>query len=156
MGILNKIFGSTSSNEDDKYVLYLSLALQLAAVDGVGAQEEENKIYEFFLSDLKLTKEHYNRIRNKVDSVGEKTFSTIDKLNDDDKVELLNFLVDMATSAGHFHGDELVFIVTIGAFLGLDHEKLFDRLTSMFEVDQDEINKAFERAQKHMKDKGLL
>ena len=23
MGILNKIFGSTSSNEDDKYVLYL-------------------------------------------------------------------------------------------------------------------------------------
>ena len=39
MGILDTIFGTSSSSEDDKYVLYMSAAINLTAVDGEQSQE---------------------------------------------------------------------------------------------------------------------
>jgi uncharacterized tellurite resistance protein B-like protein len=155
MGILDTIFGTSSSSEDDKYVLYLWAALNVATVDGVAAEEEENKIYEFFLSDLGFSKDRYNRVRNRADREGAQALNNSKNLNDDDKVELMNFLVDIAASDGYFHGEELVFIVGIGMLIGINQEKLYNHLIDNFEIDQDEVKIATERMQKNMKAQGL-
>lgn len=150
MGILDTIFGTSSSSEDDKYVLYLWAAINVATVDGVADEEEENKIYEFFLSDLGFSTERYDKIRNRADREGAQVFSKAKNLNDDDKMELMNFLVDIATSDGHFHGEELVYIVGVGILLGLNYAKLYNHLTENFEIDPDEVKIASERIKKNM------
>tara|TARA_Y100000022_G_C13078815_1_gene296802 strand:- start:201 stop:671 length:471 start_codon:yes stop_codon:yes gene_type:complete len=156
MGILDTIFGTSSSSEDDKYVLYLFAALNVATVDGVAAKEEENKIFEFFLSDLGFSNERYNKIRNRADKEGAQVFSKAKNLNDDDKIELMNFLVDIATSDGYFHGEELVYIIGIGMLIGLNSEKLYNHLTDNFEIDSDEVKKASDRMEKNARQAGLI
>jgi tellurite resistance protein len=150
MGILDTIFKTSSSSEDDKYVLYLWAAINVATVDGVADEEEENKIYEFFLSDLGFSTERYDKIRNRADREGTQIFSKAKNLNDDDKMELMNFLVDIATSDGHFHGEELIYIVGIGMLLELNYVKLYNHLTENFEIDPDEVKIASERIKKNM------
>tara|TARA_B100001093_G_scaffold478040_1_gene505870 strand:+ start:5613 stop:6071 length:459 start_codon:yes stop_codon:yes gene_type:complete len=150
MGILDTIFKTSSSSEDDKYVLYLWAALNVATVDGVADEKEENKIYEFFGLNLGFSAERYDKIRNRADREGTQIFSKAKNLNDDDKMELMNFLVDIATSDGHFHGEELIYIVGIGMLLELNYAKLYNHLTENFEIDPDEVKIASERIKKNM------
>ena len=156
MGILDTISGTSSSSEDDKYVLYMSAAINLTAVDGEQSQEELDKLFEFFGSIPGMTESRYSRIHDRVINEENNAFSHIGKLSEDDRLELVNFLVDIATADGHFHGEEFAYILMMGVMLGLDYKKLFDHLAESHEIDQDEFDVASERLKKKYKESGLM
>jgi len=156
MGILDKIFGSSPSTLDDKYVLYMSLAINLTAVDGEQSQDEIDELFKFFGSIPGMTESRYTRIHDRVTNEGNNALSHIDKLSEDDKLELVNFLIDIATADGHFHGEEFAYILMMGVMLGLDYNKLFDHLIENHEIDKDEFDLASERLKKQFKESGLM
>lgn len=156
MGILDKIFGSSPSTLDDKYVLYMSVAINLTAIDGEQSQQEIDKVFEFFGSIPGMTESRYKRIHDRVTNEANNTFSHVDKLSKDDKLELVNFLVDIATADGHFHGEEFAYILITGVLLGFDYNKLFDHLLENHQIDKDEFDIASERLKNQFKESGLM
>ena len=151
MGILDKIFGASSS-DDDKWVLYLSMSMALAEVDGETTQEEVDGQLIRLLRDKGVSQDRIPSIIEKAQNqdLGE-TFTKIADFKEDDKIDLINYLINVAHDNGYFHGEELVFICLAGSMMGLDGEYLYNHLNThenYLKVDQDEINKAFERVNK--------
>lgn len=150
MGILDKIFGPQDSSEDDKYVLYMNLALNLIAVDGDQSDDEMNKFFDFFRSIPGMTESRYERIHNRVVKQ-DGPLSYIDKINEDEKFELINFLIDLANSDGYFHGEECAYIILLAMMLKLDVEKLYDFLNTNYLINQAELEVATERLKENFK-----
>tara|TARA_B100002051_G_C16412180_1_gene475217 strand:+ start:76 stop:564 length:489 start_codon:yes stop_codon:yes gene_type:complete len=148
MGILDKIFGAGSS-DDDKWVLYVSMSMALAQADGETTQEEVEGSIVRLLRDKGVSQDKIPSIVEKAQNqdLGE-TFTKIRDFKDDDKLDLISYLINISHDDGYFHGEELVFICLAGSMMGLDGEYLYNHLTThenYLKVDQDEINKAFER-----------
>ena len=134
----------------------MSLAINLTAVDGEQSQDEIDELFKFFGSIPGMTESRYTRIHDRVTNEGNNALSYINKLSEDDKLELVNFLIDIATADGHFHGEEFAYILMMGVMLGLDYTKLFDHLIENHEIDKDEFDVASERLKNKYKDSGLM
>ena len=157
MGILDKMFGSSeASSDDDKYVLYLTTAINLTAVDGEQSQSEIDKLFEFFGSLPGMTEARYKKIHDRVTSGDENSVSYIEKMNEDDKLELINFLIELANSDGHFHGEEFAYVLLTGSLMGLDYEKLFNHIAEKYHVDEEEFNVASARLKKSFEKTNLF
>lgn len=151
MGILDKIFGAGSS-DDEKWVLYLSMSMALAQADGETTKEEVDGSIIRLLRDKGVNQDRIPSIVEKAQNqnLGH-TFTKIADFKEDDKIDLINYLITIAHDDGYFHGEELVFICLAGTMMGLDGEYLYNHLNTHEEylkVNQDEINKAFERVNK--------
>ena len=151
MGIFDKLFGSSSN--DDKYVIFLCLADMLARVDGDASNNEGNWILSWLKSKESISEERFNRLVTKSEKIGPKVFEEAkNKLNDDEKHELINFLTTLAQSDNDFDAREANFIVVLGILIGLDWESLYDHLITNFDIDQNEMNRLMTEAGKLIKD----
>ena len=110
MGILDKIFGAGSS-DDDKWVLYVSMSMALAQADGETTQEEVEGSIVRLLRDKGVSQDKIPSIVEKAQNqdLGE-TFTKIRDFKDDDKLDLISYLINISHDDGYFHGEELVFI----------------------------------------------
>ena len=151
MGILDKIFGNTTKNLnslENKIAIYLSLFTNLAMADG-NAAEVELQFSREFLSVIPgvkdLSENQWERIFSKAESYGSDSLLEADNLTDDDKFELIDYLVQGAASDGHFDSNELSFIFVVSSVIGHDPVNVLKYIQENFEVDQTEIDKSLKK-----------
>jgi len=158
MGILDNIFGGSSSN-DDKYVMLCMFGFQLAMSDGKYDKEEGQMLGAFLANVPGMTKDRQRKIAQKAqynieNDVEVFTADQMLNMSMDDKNEIINGLVAVSMADGHFHGEELVYIFMVGVSLGLDLEHLVGFLMENYDIDENEAKAAFERLGKWMKENG--
>ena len=79
----------------------------------------------------------------------------IQKMNEDDKLEILNFMVGVTESDGYFHGSEAMSIAGFSTFLGFDAIKILEDIQSKFDIDEDELEAAAENMKSYMKNNNI-
>lgn len=145
MGILNKIFGTTSSEQqDDKYLFFLWAMIETAHADGNLDASESMKLVDYFQNHIGMSESRFLRLQDRYNEQVDQ-FSIIEKaknLTDEDKVELLNMLCGIALADGHFHGFEATRIAAIAMSMGLNMATVFKDIVSKFDIDPDEIAEA--------------
>lgn len=142
MGILDKIFGkSERKNKEDKLVLFVNLLMNLAGADGERSEEEYDYVFGYALRhSTEITKEKWMEIVSKADSLGDKVMGMAIELDHNEKIKLIEELIGLANSDGHFHGAEFTWIVVFCRKIGLDQD-IAEELLKNHSVDMDEVNK---------------
>ena len=158
MGILDNIFGSSSS-DDDKYILMVNYALLLSASDGNSEEVEGQMLRDILLQVPGMNEDRFMRIvqtatKNMENRKTPITPEEAQNMSLDDKNEILHALVNVSMADGKFHGEELVFICMAAASLQLDVDYLVGQLTENFDIDENEVTVASERMAKWMKENG--
>tara|TARA_B110000014_G_scaffold194063_1_gene142959 strand:- start:1358 stop:1819 length:462 start_codon:yes stop_codon:yes gene_type:complete len=149
MGILDKVFGS-SSTSDDKWLIYTKCAMVLAHVDGDTSEKEVHGAVARLHQRGGLSRDKINSLIDRAsnedfDAAIERAKST---LSEDEKLDLVNFLIGNAQDDGYFHGEEVVFIAWVGAQFDMDADALIAHMVaeeSYENVDIEEVKKALER-----------
>ena len=148
MGILDKLFGS-SSNQDDKWVMYIRMSMALAHVDGETTKDEVDGAIGRLLVDKGVSADRIPSILERAkDQTFDEALENAKSLNDDERIELLNHLIGNAHDDGYFHGEEVVFIAYVGAQIGLNPESLIAHMMThetYKDVDPEEVTKAMEK-----------
>tara|TARA_B100000579_G_C22495783_1_gene694554 strand:+ start:207 stop:680 length:474 start_codon:yes stop_codon:yes gene_type:complete len=150
MGVLDNLFGS-ANKEDDKYLIYTAMAMQLANADGETSQSEADFVVKYLREAIPAISE--NRLRKIIDRAMKEGPALIDKvnsLNQNEKEELIGLLIGVAASDGKFHGNEAVNIFTWTIFFGLDFEKVKSFILDNYDIDNDELTKAMANVKKNM------
>ena len=93
MGLLSKIFGN-EEDKDLKYVLFAGFSSSLANADGERTAEEAQYVYNYLSSIPGMTEERLNKIIKNNQS--QEAFKKAQALNEKDKLDLVNLLVDVA------------------------------------------------------------
>ena len=154
MGILDKIFGA-SSNEDDKYVIFMACSYALAGADGE-VSDEEAKFSGSYIAGLPgMTEKRYNSIRERFTREAETALVKAKDLKEDDKIELINFLIGVAMSDGYFHGAEANHIAMVGVLIGLDPVHIINHIASNYEIDENEMTVALENMKQYLNSQGI-
>jgi len=131
MGILGNIFGSNSS-DDDKWIIYTRCAMALAHVDGETSEEEVHGTVARLHQRSGLSND---RVWSIIEKAKNEDFSAAierakSTLSEDEKLDLLDFLIGNAHDDGYFHGEEVVFIAWLGVQFSFDAEYLFTHMTT--------------------------
>lgn len=154
MGILDKIFG-TSSNEDDKYVIFMACSYGLAAADGEISDEESNFSGSYIASLPGMTEKRYNSIKERFTRESKTAVEKAKDLKEDEKIELINFLIGVAMSDGYFHGAEANHIAMLGVLIGLDPVNIINHIATNYEIDENEMIDSMENMKQHLKSQGI-
>ena len=145
MGILDKIFGTSSSQQqDDKYLFYFWAMFETAHADGSLDDSEGKKLVDYFQNHIGMSESRFLRLQERYNEQVDQ-FSIIEKaknLTDEDKVELLNMLCGIALADGHFHAFEATRIAAIAMSMGLSMATVLEDIISKFEIDPDELAEA--------------
>jgi len=155
MGILDNIFGSSSS-DDDKYVIFLGVCSILSTVDGEVTEDEVMAAGAQIAQSPGMTEERFNRIYSRFRSESEQAIAKAADLSDDEKWELLNMLINVAVSDGHFHGEEASFICMLTILMGLDYEHVANHIFEEYNIDNKEFEAATKRMEVAAKEQGYL
>jgi len=83
--------------------------------------------------------------------LGDKALKMTMKLDQHDKVELVKELIGIAASDGHFHDDELKWIMVFSVSLDLDPDEVKNEILENIEIVSNEISKSTEVIDKVMK-----
>ena len=164
MGILDTIFGNTTSSLEDKIAIYLALFTALARADGK-VDEVELSFSRSFLADIPgvkgLTENQWESIFSKADKnmveFGTQSgwTSWAKKLTEEDKDELITYLVQGAASDGHIDSSEVAFILVISQTIGHDGMDVLAYMEQNYGLDKAEVDLAFSRLETMMKAAGL-
>lgn len=158
MGLINRLFGSKTSNEDDKYVLFGALGSMLALSDGEGTKEEGEWVGGYLASVPGMTRERHVNIIKRAGAEGHNALNHAQKLNEDEKIELINFLIGVATADGYFHGEEAAFIFTFSIFLGFNKDQsmnICNHLLEEYDINMDEFNNACDKMKSRFNQAGF-
>ena len=156
MGILDRVFGNNSS-DDDKFVIFLGVCSVLSTVDGEVTEDEVMRAAAHIAQSPGMTEERYNRIYNRFRSEeSDQALAKAADLTDDEKWELLNLLIDIAVSDGYFHGEEASFICTLTVLIGLDHEHVSNHIFKEYNIDNKEFEVATKRLEERMREQGII
>ena len=153
MGIFDKLFGN--KNQDDKLVILTVMGELVSQSDGNMDKTEIDWISKYISSQENMTEPRFNKIMERAREEGLSILNKIQKMNEDDKLEILNFMVGVAESDGYFHGSEAWSIAGFSALLGFDANKIFEDMQSKYDIDKDELDAAAENMINYMKNKGL-
>ena len=153
MGIFDKLFGN--KNEDDKLVILTVLGELVSQSDGNMDKTELDWISEYISSQENMTETRFNTIMKRAREEGLSILNKIQKMNEDDKLEILNFMVGVAESDGYFHGSEAMSIAGFSTFLGFDAIKILEDIQSKFDIDEDELEAAAENMKNYMKNNNI-
>jgi tetratricopeptide (TPR) repeat protein len=125
MGIFD--FFSSSSNFEKK-VLFGTLHLSLCAVDGETSTEEVTKSLE--LLKIKPSDIDYfmKRVQKKIDKGGDSLQKELLKLSDEDKKKLVNDLIEISKSDGHFDQAEADVILNLTGAWGWNTDLIEEAL----------------------------
>ena len=142
MGILDKIFGkSERKKKEDKLVLFVNLLMNLSGADGDRSEEEYGYVFDYASRySSEITKEKWMEIVSKAESLGDKAMGMAIELDHNEKIKLIEELIGLANSDGHFHGAEFTWIVVFCRQIGLDQD-IAEELLKNHSVDMDEVNK---------------
>ena len=157
MEFFEKLFQTDAERNDDKYVLFASLYSLLANADDDVSIEEGEYFADYLISKKGMTMERYNKIveRAFTENHAADARETAKKFDKDERDELINFLIDLAQSDGHFHPIEAASIWTYSTILGFPREEskaIYDRLLNEYGIDYGELLNAV----KQMKNKLIL
>ena len=158
MGIFDKLF-KNNNDEDNKYVLFASMAIALSASDGDFSTEEALELGRYLSNVPGMTAERQKKIITRADKEGLEALKSAKDLTKKDKLELINFLIGIATSDGYFHGEEAAFIVTFTLLLGYSKDeamRINDHLFQEYKIDLKEFEIALQKRANMMKNKGLM
>jgi len=154
MGILDKLFGSSGNSEEDRIALFVNLLTSLSAADGNISDEEGKYVSDYINSNVEnISKEKWDRILAKSESIGTNAMEMASKLDRHDKVELVKELIGLAASDGHFHGAELAWIMVFSGTIGLDPKKIQKEIEGSHEIDWNEANESMRNFAKELEDK---
>lgn len=142
MGILDKIFGkSERKKKEDKLVLFVNLLMNLAGADGERSEEEYGYVFDYASRySTEITKEKWMEIVSKAESLGDNAMRMAIKLDQNEKIKLVEELIGLADSDGHFHAAEFTWIIGFCLQIGLDKD-IAEELLKNHSVDIDEVNK---------------
>lgn len=154
MGILDKIFGA-SSNEDDKYVIFWACSYALAGADGEISNEEAKFASSYIANAPGMTENRFNIIKERFAKESETALAKARDLKEDEKIELINFLIGVAMADGYFHGAEVNHIAMLGVLIGLNPENLIHHITTNYEIDENEMIDSMENMKQHLKSQGI-
>ncbi len=154
MGILDKIFGA-NSNEDDKYVIFWACSYALAGADGEVTKDEAEFAASYIFNAPGMTEKRYNSIKERFTRESQTAMAKARDLKEDEKIELINFLIGIAMSDGYFHGAEANHIAMLGALIGLNPENLIHHITNNYEIDENEMIDSMEKMKQHLKSQGI-
>lgn len=152
MGIFDKLFNN-KKDEDNKHVLSASLGFLLAASDGDASPDEGKWIGQYIASIPGMTQERHKRIIDRSISEGTEALKIAPSLSEDERIELVNFMIGVATADGYFHGKEAAFILTFSMFIGFSKDQamnIMDHLFSEHEIDNNEFQNACKEMKKFM------
>ena len=154
MGILDKIFGkSERKNKEDKLVLFVNLFMNLAGADGERSKEEGDYIIDYVSRySSEITKEKWMEIVSKAESLGDKAMGMAIELDHNEKIKLVEELIGLAGSDGHFHGAEFSWIMVFSETIGLDSKIVQDEILKNHEIDMDEFNKSLREFENRLED----
>jgi len=152
MGILDKLFGSSGNSKEDKLALFVYFLTHLSLADG-NVSDEETKYVSGYISRTAgaMSKQKWDRIISKSESLGDKAIKMTMKLDQHDKVELVKELIGIAASDGHFHEAELKWIMVFSVSLGLDPDIVKNEILENIEIVSNEISESTEVIDKVMK-----
>ena len=154
MGILDKLFGSSGNSEEDRIALFVKLLTSLSAADGNISDEEGKYMSDYIYRNVEnISKEKWDRILAKSESLGTNAMEMASKLDSHDKVELVKELIGLAASDGHFHGAELGWIMVFSVTIGLDPNKIQKEIEGSHEIDWNEANESMKNFAKWLEDK---
>ena len=154
MGILDKIFGkSERKNKEDKLVLFVNLFMNLAGADGERSKEEGDYIIDYVSRySSEITKEKWMEIVLKAESLGDNAMEMAIELDQNEKIKLVEELIGLAGSDGHFHGAEFSWIMVFSETIGLDSKIVQDEILKNHEIDMDEFNKSLREFENRLED----
>lgn len=154
MGILDKLFGSSGNSEEDRIALFVNLLTSLSAADGNISDEEGKYVSDYINSNVEnISKEKWDRILAKSESLGNNPMEMASKLDRHDKVELVKELIGLAASDGHFHGAELAWIMVFSGTIGLDPKKIQKEIEGSHEIDWNEAIESMKNFAGELEDK---
>ena len=154
MGILDKLFGSSGNSEEDRIALFVNLLTSLSAADGNISDEEGKYVSNYIYKNVEnISKEKWDRILAKSESLGTNAMQMASKLDRHDKVELVKDLIGLAASDGHFHGAELGWILAFSVTIGLDPKKIQKEIEGSHEIDWNEATESMKNFAKELEDK---
>jgi len=156
MGIFD--FFSSSSNFEKK-VLFGTLHLSLCAVDGETSSEEVTKSLEL----LKIKPSDFDyfmkRVQKKIDKGGDSLHKELLKLSNDDKKKLVNDLIEISKSDGHFDQAEADVIFNLTGAWGWNRDLIEEALAlSGFkkEINKYKIDKEYSESGKLYRETSLI
>tara|TARA_B100000768_G_C11215805_1_gene348128 strand:+ start:275 stop:1057 length:783 start_codon:yes stop_codon:yes gene_type:complete len=140
MDILSELF--KNEDEDNKYVIFTAFALSLANADGKTSNEEIEYIRKYLSSLPGMTEKRLRNIEEKAFNQSEEAFKIALNFNNEEKIELMNLLTNVAISDGYFHGEEASYILKFAIDLGFNHNESIDYIFDNFDVNIDEFIRA--------------
>jgi len=154
MGILDKIFGkSERKNKEDKLVLFVNLFMNLAGADGERSKEEGDYIIDYVSRySSEITNEKWMEIVSKAESLGDNAMGMAIELDQNEKIKLVEELIGLAGSDGHFHGAEFSWIMVFSETIGLDSKIVQDEILKNHEIDMDEFDKSLREIENRLED----
>ena len=151
MGIFQKLFGSA---EEDKWALYMRLGFILAASDGNATQDEGDFSGKFIIDKGKLTQSQYDRVREKFLKM-DNPFEKILELSNDEKQELLKFLLTLAMTDNEFHEKEFLFIINCTLTMGMNPQVITDYIIGLNITDVEKCKKAYDEVVRRASEDGV-
>ena len=153
MGILDKIFGSSSN--DDKWVIFAALSIALARSDGDVSIDERYFSSKYIQEKSNMSDSQCKKIFEKAMKIDQPLLK-ISKLNNDDLAELFQFLIELAFKDGEVHEKEFLLIIWCGVYAGVDIQVLTDILIGRNIANIDECKKLFKKTQIEASKNGII
>tara|TARA_B100001287_G_scaffold235392_1_gene207525 strand:- start:11973 stop:12449 length:477 start_codon:yes stop_codon:yes gene_type:complete len=158
MGIFDKLFKNNTKDEDNKHVLFATVGFGLAISDGEATVDEGSWIGNYISNIQGMTPERHQKIILRSQQERETIMQLLPSLDEDEKIELINFMVGVATADGYFHGEEAAYMYAFSMLMGLSEkqtEAIFDEVFSQFKIDVKEFESAIAKMKNNLNKAGF-
>tara|TARA_B100000963_G_C22624877_1_gene671817 strand:+ start:1244 stop:1927 length:684 start_codon:yes stop_codon:yes gene_type:complete len=135
-------------SDDNKYILFATLAIALFSTDGEISSKEGFELGRYLSSVPGMNPEREKKIVLTAKNKGLEIIQSANSLSVKDREELINFLISMATADGYFHGREAAFIIQSSILMGHTKEQVKElnyRIFTDYKIDLDEFKNGFQK-----------
>ena len=141
MGIFEKLTGGNNS-EIEKWAVFVRLGMTLANTDGSISRDEAVFSSDFIIKKGNLSDADVQKVIKRSQEI-ENQFEIINSFTDEEKTDLIMYLIELSGSDGEFHGKEFVFIIALVGAMGTSAQAIADVIFSMEGIDLGELEKAY-------------
>ena len=138
---------------DEIFIVYVGVSIHLANIDGKLSKQEGQLMGDFLKAQPGMDEDRYKNIVQKGVDEYENSIEKALLLATDDQVELLNLMIEVATSDGYFHGKEVNFIAALSAYLGFNGDRILESIRKDYDFDENEFKEAYNEYMKRVNQK---
>ena len=142
MNIFEKLMGGNS--DLDKWALFFSLGYGLAGSDGEFSKSEGHFSGAFLREKGNLSDADLKKVIEKSQNIKD-PIEKVQKLSNDDQLELFKYLIGLASADGKFHGNEYLAILALVFAIGIDPQVITNIICNLDTVDPEELRKAYQK-----------